>query len=194
VPALRAGSAYLDLNSVAPVTRRACARAVGAAGAHYIEGAVMAPIAPQGIGSPILLGGPSALSWHAALVAIGFSRARVYDEEIGRASAAKLCRSVVIKGLESLLIESLIAARHHGVESDVLDSLSNLLPGADWLRLSRYLIARSRAHGLRRADEMHEAARTVADAGIDPWMSLACVQRQRWAAAHEADLAWAEPT
>jgi hypothetical protein len=46
------------------------------------------------------------------------------------------------------------------------------------------MISRSLQHGRRRAEEMREVARTVAEAGIDPWMSDACAQRQEWAAAH----------
>ena len=45
------------------------------------------------------------------------------------------------------------------------------------------MISRSLEHGSRRAEEMREAARAVADAGIDPLMSLACAERQEWAAA-----------
>ena len=47
----------------------------------------------------------------------------VFSDEIGRASAAKMCRSVIVKGMEALLGESLLAARHYGVESAVLESL-----------------------------------------------------------------------
>ena len=39
-----------------------------------------------------------------------------------------MCRSVMVKGMEALLGESLLAARHYGVESAVLESLDSLLP------------------------------------------------------------------
>ena len=41
----------------------------------------------------------------------------------GAASAAKMCRSVMVKGIEALLTESLLTARRHGVEDAVLASL-----------------------------------------------------------------------
>jgi 3-hydroxyisobutyrate dehydrogenase-like beta-hydroxyacid dehydrogenase len=106
----------------------------------------------------------------------------VVSDEVGRAAATKLCRSVVVKGLESLLTEALLAARVHGVEREVLDSLPNILPPADWEAVAGYFISRSLQHGRRRSEEMEEAAATVAEAGIDPWMSLAAVERQKWAA------------
>jgi hypothetical protein len=40
----------------------------------------------------------------------------------------------MIKGVEALLTESMLAARHYGVEQVVLDSLSDLLPLPDWNR------------------------------------------------------------
>ena len=86
--------------------------------------------------------------------------------------------------MEALLAESLLTARRHGVEDAVLGSLNDLFPVADWPKLARYMISRSLQHGQRRAEEMREAARTVAEAGFEPWMSRGCVERQQWAADH----------
>ena len=107
---------------------------------------------------------------------------------IGAASAAKMCRSVIVKGLEALLAESLLTARRHGVEQAVLASLQDLLPVGDWGKLARYMIARSVQHGRRRAEEMQEVVRTVAEAGLEPSMSRGCVERQQWAAGHAGSL------
>ena len=112
----------------------------------------------------------------------GLSNATAYSTEVGRAAATKLCRSVIVKGLESLLAESMLAARHYGVEREVLDSLPNILPPADWEQVAAYFMSRSLQHGQRRSEEMQEAAATVSDAGVTPWMSEASVLRQRWAA------------
>jgi 3-hydroxyisobutyrate dehydrogenase-like beta-hydroxyacid dehydrogenase len=111
-----------------------------------------------------------------------------YSARLGQASAAKMCRSVMVKGIESLLTESLTAARHYGVEQTVLDSLSDLFPLGDWPKLAHYMISRSLEHGTRRAEEMREVARTVADAGFAPVMSSATALCQDWAAAHKTAL------
>jgi 3-hydroxyisobutyrate dehydrogenase-like beta-hydroxyacid dehydrogenase len=182
--ALTPGSYYFDLNSVSPRTKLEAARTVEAAGGRYIEGAVMSPIAPQRIASPIWLGGPHAADFLPHAQALGFTGARLYSGSIGGASAAKMCRSVIIKGMEALLAESLLAARRYGVEDAVLGSLKDLFPVGDWRKLARYMIARSLQHGRRRAEEMREAVRTVAEAGFEPWMSRGCVERQEWAAEH----------
>ena len=175
---------YFDLNSVAPATRRAAAEVIEASGGRYIEAAVMSPIAPKRIASPMLIGGPEAAGFEVLARTLGFTGVQIFDVRVGRASAAKMCRSVMVKGLEALLTEALLAARHHGVEATVLESLRDLLPDADWERIASYMIGRSQQHGRRRAEEMREAAAAVAEAGVEPLMSLACAARQDWAAAH----------
>lgn len=188
VAGLAAGTYILDLNSVAPDTRRACAAILDGAGGRYVEGAVMAPIAARRIRSPILLGGPQVESFLPMAARLGFGGARAFSADIGRASATKMCRSVIVKGLEAVVTESLVAARHYGVEREVLDSLADLAAGRDWPAYAQYLIGRSIEHGLRRAEEMREVAATVRAAGIEPLMSNACAARQAWAARFRAAL------
>ena len=183
-----AGAFFLDLNSCSPGQKIASAQAVQGQGGRYVEAAVMAPIGPKRIASPILLGGPHAREAEPVLQGLGFAGARFYSETLGKAAATKLCRSVMIKGIEALIAESLLSARHYGVEDEVLASLSDLLPVGDWETLARYMITRSVEHGTRRAEEMAEAARTVAEAGVEPLMSQAIVARQSFAAGHKAAL------
>lgn len=181
-PGLDPGTYYLDLNSCSPGQKLASAEAVHAAAGRYVEAAVMSPFPPRRIASPMLLGGPHAKDFLDRAEGLGFTGAKVFSDRIGQAAAAKLCRSVMIKGVEALLTESLLAARRHGVEATVLDSLSDLLPLPDWPATARYMISRSLEHGTRRAEEMREAARTVEEANIEPLMSEAIAQRQDWAA------------
>lgn len=176
------GCFYLDLNSCSPGQKAASDQAIASGRGRYVEAAVMSPIHPKDIASPMLLGGAHAADFLAAADGLGFAGARVYSDQIGRAAATKLCRSVMIKGIESLLTESMLSARHYGVEQDVLDSLSDLLPLPDWKATAQYMISRSLEHGTRRAEEMREAARTVAEAGVAPTMSDAIALRQDWAA------------
>ena len=183
-PGLPQGAFFLDLNSCSPGQKVASAEAVAAAGGRYVEAAVMSPIGPRRIGSPMLLGGPHAKDFLVAADGLGFAGATAYSERIGQAAATKLCRSVMIKGVEALLTESMLAARHYGVEQVVLDSLSDLLPLPDWNATAQYMISRSLEHGARRAEEMREAARTVEEAGVAGLMSRAIADRQDWAAGH----------
>lgn len=185
---LRPGAFYLDLNSASPGTKREAARRIAEAGGRYVEAAVMSPFPPKRIASPMLLGGPHAGEFMAAAQPLGFTGASAFSDEVGKASAAKMCRSVMIKGIEALLTESLLSARHYGVEATVLASLSDLLPIGDWEKLARYMISRSLQHGVRRAEEMWEVAATVEQAGLKPWMSQAAAERQAWAADYASAL------
>lgn len=162
---------FLDLNSVAPRTRQAQAAVI----ARYVEAAVMAPIAPRRIATPILLGGPHAGALLPLLESLGFS-ASVFGDTVGGASAVKLSRSIFVKGLEAIVTESLASARYYGVEDQVLASLGNTIPHPDWPALARYLLTRPLVHGQRRSEEMAEAALMVEAAGLPSPMARATVE------------------
>ena len=170
----------VDVNSVAPATKQAAAQAVEAAGGRYVEAAVMASVPPKGLRSPILMGGPHMDAFATLMAPFGMDLT-AFSPEVGRASSVKMCRSVMVKGMEALVTECMLTARHYGVEADVLRSLADTLPHKDWHGLARYMVSRSLIHGKRRAEEMAEVARTVDDAGVEPLMSRAIVRRQDWA-------------
>lgn len=180
-PGLAPGALYMDVNSVSPGAKAAIGATIHAAGARFVEAAVMTSVPPHGMAAPMLLGGPHAADALATLTSLGF-RAEVFSQEIGRASAVKMCRSVMIKGIEALVTECLLSARHYGVEREVLASLGDTLPHPDWPRQARYMMGRALVHGRRRAEEMREVARTVREAGLPPMQSAATAERQDWAA------------
>ncbi|WP_347136740.1 NAD(P)-dependent oxidoreductase [Parahaliea mediterranea] len=180
-PGLPAGCWFVDLNSVSPGTKVALSSAIEHAGGQFVEAAVMSPILPLRMASPVILAGPRAAAFQPLGQALGFSDMSAVSAEAGVAAATKMCRSVMIKGMEALVSESLLAARHYGVDDAVLGSLNNLFPRPDWPAYARYLMSRTLQHGARRAAEMREVARTVGEAGVEPWMSEACALRQDWA-------------
>lgn len=175
------GPFFLDVNSVSPGAKREAAALVEGAGGRYVEAAVMASVPPRGLRTPVLLGGPHAAAFAEAAAPWGMDLA-VFSEEVGRASAVKMCRSVMVKGLEALATESMLAARRYGVEEEVLASLGDTLPHPDWRGLARYVISRPLVHGARRAEEMREVARTVAEVGVEPILSRSVADRQDWSA------------
>jgi 3-hydroxyisobutyrate dehydrogenase-like beta-hydroxyacid dehydrogenase len=180
-PAVRRDAFFLDFNSASPGAKVAAAARVGAGGARYVEAAVMTAIAPYRIRVPLLLGGPAAPALQPLLAALGFD-AVVASETLGVASATKMCRSVIIKGLEAMVVESFTAARAYGVEDQVLASLAETFPGIDWEKQGGYFFQRAIQHGRRRAEEMREAARTVQEAGLEPWSAAGTAERQAWVA------------
>ena len=181
-PAVRPDAFFLDFNSASPGATVAAAERVGAGGARYVEAAVMTAIAPYRLRVPLLLGGPWAAAMQPLLGALGFDAA-VASEKFGVASATKMCRSVVVKGLEAMVIESFTTARAYGVEDQVLASLAETFPGIEWEQQGGYFFRRAILHGRRRAEEMREAAETVREAGLEPWSAAGTAERQAWMAA-----------
>jgi 3-hydroxyisobutyrate dehydrogenase-like beta-hydroxyacid dehydrogenase len=167
---------WCDMNSVAPETKRLSAQAVGPG---YVDVAVLAPVDPAGMAVPLLLSGTMAGQAREALLAAGFSNVRVVGADIGQASAIKMIRSVMVKGIEALTAEMMLAATAAGVSADVLASLDASEMPKPWARRAAYNIERMVVHGARRAAEMEEAARTLEALGVAPLMTLGTVQRMR---------------
>ena len=174
---LRPGTWFLDVNSCSPGAKQRSSERIDGAGGRYVESAVMTTVPGYGIRVPMLLGGRHAAAFRDLATPLGFDL-QVADARIGIASATKMCRSVMIKGLESLLVESLTAARRYGVEDRVLASLHETFPELDWEKVASYMIMRTALHGKRRAEEMREVAVTVREAGLEPWMASAAAERQ----------------
>lgn len=179
--AIRPGAWFLDLNSASPSAKQRAAALIEGGGGRYVESAVMTSVPPHRIGVPMLFGGPHAAQLQSLLAPLGFS-ARVFPGELGLASASKMCRSVMIKGLEAMVIESLTAARAYGVEDAVLRSLAESFPGIDWERQANYFLQRVIEHGRRRAEEMREAVRAVQETGLSAWSASGTAERQAWMA------------
>ncbi|KQB53877.1 6-phosphogluconate dehydrogenase [Pseudomonas endophytica] len=178
-PLMRQGQLFIDINSVAPSTKRASAAALQDCGVDYVDAAVMAPIPPQRLKTPILLGGQRAEQVCQLLGELGMN-VRVVADVVGVASAIKMCRSIMIKGLEALTTECLSTARQYRAEDEVLASLHQSFPQMGWNgALPHYLISRVAEHGRRRSEEMKEVAKTSRDVDVIPSMSQAIVETQR---------------
>ena len=180
-PSLAVGAWFVDFNSVSPRTKQKLAILINPLGVGFVEAAIISPIEPQRLTAPILLAGPHAEGFMVIGQQLGFSQMRSCSSSYGKAAATKMCRSVIVKGMEALVSESMLTAKYYGVEHAVLDSLNNLFPRKDWPEHVCYLISRTLEHGERRGEEMSEVAITVKEAGIEPSMTKACQARQEWA-------------
>jgi 3-hydroxyisobutyrate dehydrogenase-like beta-hydroxyacid dehydrogenase len=181
LPGLNKGQLFLDMNSVSPQRKIETAALVAPSGAAYVDVAVMAPAAPYLHKVPCLIGGPGAAALAPRAAALGMKMEFV-SSEVGQASAIKMFRSIVVKGMEALLLESMVAASEYQVEARVLASLQETFPGIDWEKLAGTMIERVVSHGKRRAAEMREVAATLEGIGMDPTMATATATRQQWLA------------
>jgi 3-hydroxyisobutyrate dehydrogenase-like beta-hydroxyacid dehydrogenase len=171
------GQLFVDVNSAAPATKQRAAALIEAAGGHYLEAAVMAPVLKPGLAVPILSGGGHSSDATLRLNRLGMNLTHVSDI-LGRASAMKLCRSIIIKGLEALLVDCKTAAENAGVADEVFASLSQTFPSIDWPALANDMRERVMVHGIRRAAEMREAGEMLSTMGIEPALAFAVADAQ----------------
>ncbi|KJS09188.1 MAG: 3-hydroxyisobutyrate dehydrogenase [Hoeflea sp. BRH_c9] len=176
-PYLGSGVLWFDCNSCSPGTKRQAAQTIEAAGGVYVDVAVMAPVHPKRHQTPLLVSGPQTGAAVDVLEALGMKPVLAGDT-VGQASSIKMFRSVMIKGLEALTGECLLAARRAGVERDVLASLQASDPGFDWTARCAYSLERMMIHGERRAAEMREVSRTIAELELPSRMSDAITEWQ----------------
>ncbi|GEO16128.1 NAD(P)-dependent oxidoreductase [Microvirga aerophila] len=186
---LSPGQAFVDLNSVSPRTKQAISQKIANSGADFVEGAVMARVGADGHKTPILLAGPKATSLAGRLNGIGMNTEAV-GETIGQASASKMLRSIMAKGISALLLECLIAAHRYNIVDRILDSIGTSFPGIDWDKTSTYYLGRIALHGTRMGAEMKEVADTLSDVDIDPILALAIGERIAWGGKHLAGIDW----
>ena len=97
--------------------------------------------------------------------------------EIGIASASKLCRSIVIKGMEALMVDLTLASERAGVMSAVLASLNASYPGMDWENLANGMPSRvvdTASAALRRCGKQ---AACSTEMGLDGALARAVADR-----------------
>jgi len=180
-PTIKPGAWFLDFNSASPGAKQRAGALIDGAGGRYVEGAVMTSVPPYRIKVPLLLGGAGARELAPLLNDLGFA-AKPVSDKLGVASATKMCRSIMIKGMEAMVIEAFTTARAYGVEDAVLASLKETFPGIDWEKQGAYFFQRVIEHGRRRAEEVREVAETVRDIGLTPWSAEGTAERQAWVA------------
>lgn len=166
------GALYFDCNSCSPGAKRANAGIIDAAGGRYVDAAVMAPVYPKMHKTPLALSGPYSEAGKTAADGLGMV-ATVTPGPVGASSTIKMVRSIMMKGMEALFLECVLAGRRAGVDDIVLTSLDATYPGFDFKAKAGYMMERVMTHGVRRAAELQEAARTVDELGLTGRMSRA---------------------
>ncbi len=162
------GAFLLDMNSATPAAKQRAAALLACRGVRYADIAIMAPVLPDRRGVPLLVAGPDAAAAQAALAALGFTSVEHAGPAIGDAAAIKLLRSVVVKGAEALLAESLVAAHRAGLVAPLLRAL-----GPGWAGQAGHALERMLVHGQRRSAEMAGAVAMLEGLGLPAPMSRA---------------------
>lgn len=167
LPFLAEAALLVDVSTASPGDMRAAAARFADAGRGFVDAAIMSAIAIAGAAAPVLIAGPDGRRAAEPFRIMGAPTRLLEDSAAGDAVALKLLRSVVVKGLEVLAVESLTAAEHLGVRDRLLAQLEDLdeKPIATFLAA---LVTTHIRHAARRGHEVGEAARQLAEMGFEP--------------------------
>jgi 3-hydroxyisobutyrate dehydrogenase len=179
--AIPRGAVYADLATASAGLQRSLAAIATGAGLGFTDVALMSPVPGRGLRTPALASGPSARAFIATVAPLGMPVEHAGDEP-GMAATRKLLRSVVIKGLTALVVESMQAAEAAGLAGETWDNIVGELSAADEA-LIRRLVTGTGRHAARRVHEMEAAAELLAELGVEPVMTKATVARLRGVAA-----------
>ena len=170
---------YADWSSTSPQTKQLVAASVAPSRAAFADGAIMAAVPPHRHRVPVLLSGAGAAELVRRAEPYGM-HLEVIGPEPGQAAAAKMIRSLVVKGMEALVLESMLAAEAYGVGDQVLASLDGTPDTSDWRRLADYVVERASSHGHRRAAELREVSASLLAVGVAPGLADAAERRMQW--------------
>jgi len=166
---------FIDLNTSPPTVKAECARLFETASC-YVDGAILDSFRSRGPLVPIVLAGPHAERAAHTMCGLGLN-VRFIGPRLGAASAIKMCRSVFMKGVECLFVESLLAAQEYGSTREVLASIEESItsgPFGDWVKM---LVTTHAVHAGRRGDEMEKIVGALQALDIEPVMSKASRDR-----------------
>jgi 3-hydroxyisobutyrate dehydrogenase-like beta-hydroxyacid dehydrogenase len=180
-PLLEPGALYVDVTASEPEGKAAAAALVARHGALYADVAVLGTVVASGYAVPMIVSGPGADAWREFATPLGMS-VTTLDGPAGRASLVKLLRSVYMKGRDALVVETLLAARRHGVERELLPTIAG--PGEDvsFPALAERVLCALAVHAQRRADELAGSAELLSEVGVDPLVTSAAAARLQWLA------------
>jgi 3-hydroxyisobutyrate dehydrogenase-like beta-hydroxyacid dehydrogenase len=169
LPRMPGAAVYADLNTSAPAHKRARADRAAEAGIRFADVAIMAPVPRSGMATELFASGDGSQAAADALGGLGIP-IRVVGSAAGDAAGLKLVRSVFMKGLAGLVLESLAAADKIGATAEVRAQIENEF-GRDGGALVQRLLDGTRRHAARRETEMRDARALLDDLGSPAWMT-----------------------
>ena len=181
-PSLRAPQVYADVSTSTAASKKQMALAVESTGALFVDGALMGGLSMQHHKVPTLLSGSGSDSFIRLLSPFGMSLTKV-SENAGDAIAIKLVRSIAMKGLASLAVETLTAATKLGVETAVLRSIEDTLSAASFKDTLDWLVTASAVHAERQVHEMKDVMLMMQEIGVEPAVTQGTTRRLEWLAA-----------
>jgi 3-hydroxyisobutyrate dehydrogenase-like beta-hydroxyacid dehydrogenase len=151
---LRPDHLYVDASSNSAHNMEQAAALVGNA-AKFVDASIMGPVDLMGIKVPFVASGPHAAAFRDLMVPHGMV-INVVGANPGDASAMKLIRSVLMKGLAALLLETMEAARRRNILDEVIEDSSVTFNDIPFQKIIKRYVGGTAVHCERRIHEMKE--------------------------------------
>jgi 3-hydroxyisobutyrate dehydrogenase-like beta-hydroxyacid dehydrogenase len=180
-PLLAGDAIYVNTAPLPPTDVLAAAQTVAGGGGRFVDAAVLGTVATEGARVPLLCAGPGAQAWSELAVALGLD-VTVLPGPPGQASRVKLLRSVYMKGRDALVMEMLLAARAHGIERAVVESIQGAGERVPFPQIADRIVCAMAVHAGRRADELAMSAQLLRSSAVEPIVTEAGSERLRWIA------------
>jgi 3-hydroxyisobutyrate dehydrogenase-like beta-hydroxyacid dehydrogenase len=170
---------YADVNTASPKVKEEVAGVIEKTGAAFVDVAMMGAIPAFLHRVPMLVSGKGAHRFKTALEPYGMNITEI-GERPGQASAIKMLRSIFMKGLVALLLETLNATHRYQVDQTVLDSLAETLDTNTFLETVRLQMTKGVVNAKRMAHEMGDVLETLRDLGVPSTMTQATQDKLEW--------------
>ncbi|MGM9471675.1 DUF1932 domain-containing protein [Pseudarthrobacter sp. YS3] len=169
LPVLSEGSCYADFTSSSPGVMQELGQLPSKA--HFADVAILGPVSALGEKTPLMVSGPGARAVAGLLAPLGMD-VEIAEGEPGAAMAHKLLRSVLMKGMASVVVEAVQAGRAAGLEPWIRGQIASQLAGDGQAVIDRFLTGTAK-HALRRSKEMQDTASYLSDLGVPAEMTTA---------------------
>jgi 3-hydroxyisobutyrate dehydrogenase-like beta-hydroxyacid dehydrogenase len=169
LPVLPPGSCYADFTSSSPHVMQELGQLPGAA--LFADVAILGPVPTHGVKTPLMVSGPGSGAVAELLSPLG-ADVEIADGEPGAAMAHKLLRSVLMKGMASIVVEAVTAGRAAGLEDWIRAQIARQLAGDGHAVIDRFLTGTAK-HAVRRSKEMQDTASYLSDLGVPAEMTAA---------------------
>jgi 3-hydroxyisobutyrate dehydrogenase-like beta-hydroxyacid dehydrogenase len=177
-PYLKHNLVYIDVSAASPDVKCKISDNIKEKGAYFVDAAMMGSLPVYKHKVPILASGDGTDAFIDNMSPYGMNISKV-SENPGDASAVKLVRSIFMKGLPALLLETLEAASAFNVEERVINSISETMNAKTFEETMNRLVTGTSIHALRRSMELEGSIEMLESSNLNSLMTMAAKDKLR---------------
>ena len=170
---------FCDLTTNKPSVKEELGRSFAERGYLYVDASVMGAVPIYQHRTPMYFCGNGAKEMIRLMTPLGMNLTYV-GEEAGRAVKMKLTRSIFVKGVEALTLETLMTARKLGIEKEIVEGIEASFQKLGFTRFCGQLVTSGVLHAERRSYEALECRELEDELGLNSLMAEAAFQKLKW--------------